>query len=104
MFSPFLLAALLAIFKTAQPATGLLFSAVYLFGVYGFCSPIVILEGKKLTYRTIFGSRSVDLSYVNRVWVTADAAPTLRLQTEGRNAPFSFIIKPFSKADVASIM
>jgi hypothetical protein len=104
VFSPFLLEPVLCIFNAAQPSTALLMSAIYLVGLYALCSPEVILQDHMLTYRNIFGSRSVDLPSIERVRVVADPAPRLELKTKGSGAHFTFIIKPFSKAGVTQIM
>lgn len=104
LFSPLLFVGFLCLFKTGQLWTGLLFCALYPATILAICSPTVFITNSTLTYRTLFGSRSIDLSSVAKVSVTAQPAPTLQILSADARQPFSFIIKPFTKTGVTYIM
>lgn len=82
----------------------LLFCALYLFVIYLLCSPVINLQDKHLTYRTLFTKRSINLESVKRVEVVARPAPTLELYISENSVPFSLVIKPFSKNGVKCII
>jgi hypothetical protein len=104
IFSVCLFNGLLCIFMTGQLWTGLIFCALYPAAVLAICSPTVIITNNTLTYRNLLGSRSIDLSSVTKVSVTARPTPTLQLFSAHMRKPFSFYIKPFSRTGVTYIM
>lgn len=105
LFSPLLLVGLQCIFQTGQFWTGLSLCTVYPATILAFCSPTVFINNNTLTYRSLFFvSRSIDLSTVIKLSVTAQPAPTLQIFSANVHEPFSFIVKPFSKAGITYVM
>jgi hypothetical protein len=104
LFLPALFVGFQCIFKTGQLCEGLLFFVLYSATIFAICSPTVLIANNTLTYRNFFGSRSIDISSVIKISVTAEPAPTLNIFTPDIVKPFSFIIKPFSKNGVTCIM
>ena len=106
LFSPFLFVALILLIKIPeQLSNALLLCAYYAAFLVVLCSPTIILEPDKLTYRWLLKTFTVDLAGVRRACVTAhNIAPTLELHSGHHARTFNFIIKPFSLGGIASIL
>jgi hypothetical protein len=105
LFSPAAYVGVKAIFYAPyQLGLGVFLCALYVFIIYWACSPTVNLSGKTLAYYTLFSRRSVELASISEFDVVADLAPLLVLHRSDQPEPFSFVIRPFSKAGVTSIL
>jgi hypothetical protein len=83
---------------------GLVLCALYPALVYWSCSPEVHLNGKRLVYRKLFSTRSVEVDSLTNVEVVSTPAPLLRLYSSKDSPPFQFPIKPFSQQSVAYVI
>jgi len=105
LLSPALLVAGSLIWHGQQIPAALGLSMVYLGTVYGICSPVLELRPGQLTYHSLLGRRTIELSEVAEVKMSAKPAPTIHLVRKKRGSvSFAFIIKPFSKAGVVALL
>ena len=103
LFSPFLIGGVSLLWKGLHIMQGLALCAAYFALLYWLCSPAVELLPRRLAFRTLFRRKEIDLTTVSNVSITANRSPTLVLHRQA-GEPFSFIVKPFSKADVVRIL
>jgi hypothetical protein len=105
LFSPALFLASVLIWRGQQIPEALCLCAAYIAFVYLICSPSVELTTSQVTYRSFLNQRSIAFADIAAVSMTANPAPTIELmrkQPHGRT--FSFIVKPFSKSGVVSLL
>ena len=105
LLSPLLFPAVSMILRKQQLAEAVGFCAAYFGFLYVVCSPTVELSRDGLVYKALFKRRAIAFSEIRGVRMSAHPAPTLELKRLGAHAqPFSFIVKPFSKAGVIAIL
>jgi len=104
LFCPALILGLNLIWKGAQVNEGLLLCGLYFSAHYYMCSPTIELTKGLLVYRAFMKRISIELPLVRDVAIVSKPAPHLELSISDQDPPFSFIIKPFSKAGVAETL
>ena len=105
LFSPALLMAVLLIWRGQQIPEALGLCVVYVVMVYWICSPSLELGQDQLTYHAFLTQKTIALSEVTGVKMSASPAPTIHLVRKQHGvSSFSFIIKPFSKLGVVALM
>ena len=105
LFSPALILGVGLLWRGRALADGLLLCACYVGGVYGICSPAVVLAPGRLAYRSLLGRREIALAGVDSVSVESRPAPTLVLRQGGPGGgSLAFIIKPFSRHGVSAML
>ena len=105
LLSPALIVGALLIWRGQQIPEALGLCVVYIAFVYLICSPSVELTPNRLIYRSFLKRKAIALSEVVEVKMGALVAPTIQLfRKSSPGVPFSFIVKPFSKLGVVTML